>query len=417
MEIGSSSVQLNVNEVVNGQKLKVRAVRKRNYDHENGTTCHQCRQKRNVFCAACKNPGAGKPCILKFCHMCLKNRYGEIAQEVDLLIDWMCPKCRGICNCSICMKRRGQQPTGHLACKSKARGFNSVSEMLCKESSEGLELNNAADLPIKEHSLEKELVASLSEEPGEENSSAATNTLKDGHVTTKKVKREIKEEIPFPTGIDMKTILDMEFTQEDVGNVLQFLEFCRVFGKALDIKKEDAGAILRALRSGQNTLVVEFQSKLLNLISPDSEIESSPITTSNGNNSWLKVLEELIIASNHVLKEFPVDWLKKGNSGYDDLDFSRKLILLNVICDEALGTPKLRKYIDEQNGIFTEEKKAAKTKVAEAKEKERSLKQKLKDEKAKAIRDEDASEVDEKWFAYAPEQKEEVSKYISSRRQ
>jgi hypothetical protein len=32
---------------------------------------------------------------------------------------------------------------------------------------------------------------------------------------------------------------------------------------------------------------------------------------------------------------------------------------------------KLRKYIDEQNGIFAEEKKAAKTKAAEAKEKVR----------------------------------------------
>ncbi|PNX75426.1 hypothetical protein L195_g031362, partial [Trifolium pratense] len=48
MEIGSSSVQLNVNEVdVNGQKLNrnnkcgARAVRNRIYDPENGTSCHQ----------------------------------------------------------------------------------------------------------------------------------------------------------------------------------------------------------------------------------------------------------------------------------------------------------------------------------------------------------------------------------------
>ncbi|CAJ2662076.1 unnamed protein product [Trifolium pratense] len=494
MEIGSSSVQLNVNEVdVNGQKLNrnnkcgARAVTNRIYDPENGTSCHQCRQKRNVFCAACKNPVAGKPCLLKFCHSCLKNRYGEIAQEVDLLSDWMCPKCRGICNCSICMKQRGQQPTGRLARKSKARGFTSVSEMLCKESSEGLELNNAADLPIKEHTSEKELVAGLSGEPD------GINALKDEHVKSKKVKREIKEEIPFPTCMELTTILDIEFTQEDVGNVLQFLEFCRIFEKALDIKKEEPGAILRALRSGQNTLVVEFQKKLLNLI--DSELESSSKTASDGKNSWLKVLEELTIASDLVLKDFPVDCLKKGNSGYCNLDMSNKLSLLNFICDEALGTPKLRKYMDEQNEIFAEEKKAAKTKVAEAKEKERSLKQKLKDEIAKPvisnedslsnsahpallakikseaaeahaeligakgtmpkrnqccetlriereyldnngkalwklrsynddvfllqdvnINDEDASEVDEKWFVYAPEQKEEVNKYISSRR-
>ncbi|PNX84639.1 hypothetical protein L195_g040702, partial [Trifolium pratense] len=204
---------------------------------------------------------------------------------------------------------------------------------------------------------------------------------------------------------------------------------------------------------------------------------SSSKTASDGKNSWLKVLEELTIASDLVLKDFPVDCLKKGNSGYCNLDM------------------KLRKYMDEQNEIFAEEKKAAKTKVAEAKEKERSLKQKLKDEIAKPvisnedslsnsahaallakikseaaearaeligakgtmpkrnqccetlriereyldnngkalwklrsynddvfllqdvkINDEDASEVDEKWFVYAPEQKEEVNKYISSRR-
>jgi hypothetical protein len=40
-----------------------------------------------------------------------------------------------------------------------------------------------------------------------------------------------KEEIPFPIGNEMTRILDIEFTQEDVGNALQFLEFCRVFEK------------------------------------------------------------------------------------------------------------------------------------------------------------------------------------------
>jgi hypothetical protein len=52
----------------------------------------------------------------------------------------------------------------------------------------------------------------------------------------------------------------------------------------------------------------------------------------------LKVLEDLITESDLGLKEFPLDWLKKGISGYNDLDISKKLILLNFICDEALGT-------------------------------------------------------------------------------
>jgi hypothetical protein len=30
-------------------------------------------------------------------------RYGEKAEDVALLDDWQCPKCRGICNCSFCM--------------------------------------------------------------------------------------------------------------------------------------------------------------------------------------------------------------------------------------------------------------------------------------------------------------------------
>jgi len=42
---------------------------------------------------------------------------------------------------------------------------------------------------------------------------------------------KIKEEIPFPLGTEMTKISDIEFAPEDVGNALQFLEFCKVFGK------------------------------------------------------------------------------------------------------------------------------------------------------------------------------------------
>ncbi|CAL5186151.1 unnamed protein product [Lathyrus oleraceus] len=543
MEIDSSSSpqqKLNRN-----NKCGVRVVGNRIYDSENGKTCHQCRQKTRDFCAACKNPRNGKPCTIRFCHKCLLNRYGEKAEEVVLLNDWMCPKCKGICNCSFCMKKRGQQPTGLLAHTAKKSGFNSVSDMLCKKASEGSELNSAAVLLKEDATLKKELVLGLSGEPEKENTLGKINALKDGDKKSKKVKREnlkeisngssvddvcqskkskkaklcngndkmetkveedhekLKEEIPLPMGTEITKILDIELAPEDVGNALQFLEFCRVFEKALDVNKGEAVAVLRALirkqnlRRGQNTLVVEFQIKLLTFIVSDSEIESSPLTASSGKNSWLKVLEELITESDLILKEFPLDWLSKGISGYYDLDLSKKLILLNFICDEALGTMKLRSYIDDQNEKFAEEKKAAKAKVTEAKGKEKSLKQKLQDEMAKAIvsnganlsisehdallatikseaakahtelieaqgtvpkgnqccdavriehqymdnsgksfwklrscddeyafllqdikidNGEDAAKVDEKWFAYGAEQKDEVDKYISSRR-
>jgi hypothetical protein len=43
--------------------------------------------------------------------------------------------------------------------------------------------------------------------------------------------QKIKEQTPLPPGTEMTKILDIEFAPEDVGNALQFLEFCRVFGK------------------------------------------------------------------------------------------------------------------------------------------------------------------------------------------
>ncbi|MCL7028991.1 hypothetical protein MKW94_015153, partial [Papaver nudicaule] len=59
----------------------VRKVGHKIYDSQNGTTCHQCRQKTMEFMVACKNPSKpcssekrrNEPCTLKFCHKCLTN--------------------------------------------------------------------------------------------------------------------------------------------------------------------------------------------------------------------------------------------------------------------------------------------------------------------------------------------------------
>ncbi|KAF9619417.1 hypothetical protein IFM89_006992 [Coptis chinensis] len=55
-------------------------------------------------------------------------RYGEEAEEVVWLNEWKCPKCRDICNCSCCMKKKGQKPTRILVHTAKATGFSSVSD-------------------------------------------------------------------------------------------------------------------------------------------------------------------------------------------------------------------------------------------------------------------------------------------------
>ncbi|PPD68533.1 hypothetical protein GOBAR_DD34588 [Gossypium barbadense] len=70
------------------------------------------------FLAPCKN--------LKKDKQYMERRQKKFA----LLIDWKCPKCRDICNCSCCMKKKGHNPTGILVHTAKKTGFSSVSELL-----------------------------------------------------------------------------------------------------------------------------------------------------------------------------------------------------------------------------------------------------------------------------------------------
>lgn len=109
--------------------LEIRASRISNL----GSIYLQCRQKTRDFVASCKNLKKDNVCTIRFCHKCLLNRldfgnlflfifrinfvslwsddeidigsgnrYGEKAEEVELLDTWNCPKCRGECNCSFC---------------------------------------------------------------------------------------------------------------------------------------------------------------------------------------------------------------------------------------------------------------------------------------------------------------------------
>ncbi|RZC58310.1 hypothetical protein C5167_005617 [Papaver somniferum] len=109
-------------------------------EFDNRKTCHQCRQRTLNSVAHCKNQRLDskyskhrsyqKPCPNKYCTKCLLNRYGEKVEEVEMLADWKCPKCRDICNCSNCRKSKGHEPTGCLAQTAKKTGFSSVSDML-----------------------------------------------------------------------------------------------------------------------------------------------------------------------------------------------------------------------------------------------------------------------------------------------
>lgn len=103
--------------------------KEKTHDQENGTSCHQCRQKTSDTKTICRS---GKCVGLRgfFCGPCLRTRYGEDARKALLDPNWCCPVCRGICNCSLCRKAFGQQAVGQIVQRLGKMGYTSVQQYL-----------------------------------------------------------------------------------------------------------------------------------------------------------------------------------------------------------------------------------------------------------------------------------------------
>ncbi|NXF35772.1 CDA7L protein, partial [Nyctibius bracteatus] len=104
-------------------------VRDKIYDKILGSTCHQCRQKTIDTKTICRNQGCGGV-RGQFCGPCLRNRYGEDVKSALLDPAWICPPCRGVCNCSYCRRRDGRCATGMLIHLAKFYGYDNVKEYL-----------------------------------------------------------------------------------------------------------------------------------------------------------------------------------------------------------------------------------------------------------------------------------------------
>ncbi|KAD7117819.1 hypothetical protein E3N88_05087 [Mikania micrantha] len=120
---------------------------KRIYDQVRGKTCHQCRQKtlgHRTHCIKC-NMVQGQ-----FCGDCLYMRYGENVLEAQQNPDWICPVCRGICNCSLCRQAKGWAPTGVLYRKISSQGYKSVAHYLIQtfRSGPNLEEDSKTDTQV-----------------------------------------------------------------------------------------------------------------------------------------------------------------------------------------------------------------------------------------------------------------------------
>ncbi|XP_071703758.1 uncharacterized protein [Rutidosis leptorrhynchoides] len=119
---------------------------KRIYDQVIGKTCHQCRQKTLGHRTHCR-------CNLvqgQFCGDCLYMRYGENVLEAMKNPNWICPVCRGICNCSLCRQAKGWAPTGVMYRKISSLGYKSVAHYLIqtRRADPVAENNEKNELPV-----------------------------------------------------------------------------------------------------------------------------------------------------------------------------------------------------------------------------------------------------------------------------
>ncbi|XP_039046535.1 uncharacterized protein LOC120186728 [Hibiscus syriacus] len=374
----------------------VRLIHNRIYDSHNGKTCHQCRQKTVDFAASCKRKIDQKQCTIHFCHKCLLNRYGEKAEEVALLNDWNCPKCRGICNCSFCMSEGNDADfSTQKATPKKSR----ISKKVLYEGEVILDRNTAIQLiemkvPKKCDQGEDEMLNNAA--PIEKNKTI--NKFPSPKKKSVEVKSEASDDdIILPQGTLLNCVGGIGLPAEDVGHALQFLEFCEAFGEVLNMKKGQSQLILRELFTGKSKCkhklrypsIVQFHIRLLSMMQKDLGKEYPCLSRDLSETSWAQVLGEYISDSQKPLNQSPSDCLDMSDDRYEKLNSSKKLRLLNFLCDEALVTTEFRSWIDEQNSKFVEKEKKMKEKLLSRRERERNMekamKQKLQDEIAKAI--------------------------------
>uniref|UniRef100_A0A7N0ZXI7 Zinc-finger domain-containing protein n=1 Tax=Kalanchoe fedtschenkoi TaxID=63787 RepID=A0A7N0ZXI7_KALFE len=295
--------------------------------------CHQCRGPLTSATGwvSCTKMKKSKICPMLVCRRCLKDRYGERMEGTQIiqkvirnqetvdepmeLTDWVCPKCRGICNCSRCQIKRGEKPTGR-------KGLEDLMTII-------------------------------------------------GHqgdaVTDQLVKEADEEDITAPpAGAVLNIVADINMLADDVGPAIHFIEFFKAFGEVFRLdNKVDSKLLLNDLfyykprkqPSDEEPLVVAFQKVLLTFIQVDVG-RWLPTT-------WLEGFYYLVCRANYPLTALQLETASISQDQYDELEPSSKLRILTFLCDEVLSTEALRTHIWNAE---TEKKKRRLRSIPEASE-------------------------------------------------
>ncbi|WZZ20881.1 hypothetical protein YC2023_122268 [Brassica napus] len=329
---------------------------------EDAIYCHQCRHRRSDAVGTCVTKEGTKTCGLKFCPKCLLSRYGEIGEEVALNDNWVCPRCRKICNCSKCMKNKGEKPTGMLTATAKKNGCSNVSEFLKKEGSEKY---------FYRGKVKPENVIGQGNCAEGINDSTAGCSEENAAARTKPVLKEKEEfqlaEVKLPQGIQSITVSSVDLHPENAGSVLQFLEFCLTFREALGLRDGQAHSVVHEVLSERSTsqehsMLTQTIIQLLTLILADRGEISVGISATD--DRWFTILGECLAESEVKLDDFPPEMFHKGISEL------------------------MRNFIDNhENPKYVEKKKRAEEKLNAAEAKEKELYQKIKDDFSKTEAD------------------------------
>ncbi|KAH0906257.1 hypothetical protein HID58_038084 [Brassica napus] len=270
---------------------------------EDAIYCHQCRHRRSDAVGTCVTKEGTKTCGLKFCPKCLLSRYGEIGEEVALNDNWVCPRCRKICNCSKCMKNKGEKPTGMLTATAKKNGCSNVSEFLKKEGSEKY---------FYRGKVKPENVIGQGNCAEGINDSTAGCSEENAAARTKPVLKEKEEfqlaEVKLPQGIQSITVSSVDLHPENAGSVLQFLEFCLTFREALGLRDGQAHSVVHEVLSERSTsqehsMLTQTIIQLLTLILADRGEISVGISATD--DRWFTILGECLAESEVKLDDFP----------------------------------------------------------------------------------------------------------------
>ncbi|KAF7078343.1 hypothetical protein CFC21_082797 [Triticum aestivum] len=336
--------------------------------------CHQCRQRKTGLTAACRGSKKNGKCTLRYCKNCIRNRYPLIADEVLKEEAWECPKCRNDCNCSKCKKRRGEEPAGPMVHSVK----RPKGDLRRIESTDALK----DEIVIPRGTLVKRPKGNLRR-------IESTDALKDEIVIPRGtlVKRPkgnlrriestdaLKDEIVIPRGTLVTCVAGVEMQPEDVGAAIQFLEFCRSFGEIFQIRKGQSEKIVKDITGDRqlrevSSVVAELHTNLLSVIENGNY---KPLKYPKHGDTWIRRLSKYITDSTLHAKDFILDCLSHGLSGYKNLSPSHKLDVLNSLCDEALSSEKLRTRIEAREGVVRQKIRAATEKEKELKERQNDM--------------------------------------------